>query len=141
MTAPRVFVSRAAALGPAERAIAGRWSDALNELDLAPIALTREDYQVPPWTQLRALVSSCDGLVVLGFRARPTPWSHVEAGLAIMGGLPILVAAEDGLSEAVFEPQAWGQGVSGVSLHVWDGPEPLADPALQGWLSSVRSSR
>ena len=65
----------------------------------------------------------------------------MEAGLAIMGGLPILVAAEDGMSEAVFEAPAWGQGVSGVSLHVWDRPEPLADPALQGWLSSVRSSR
>jgi hypothetical protein len=140
MTVPRVFVSRAAVLGPAESGIAAQWSAALEGLGLAPVELTREEYLVPPWPQLRALVRSCQGVVVLGFRERPTPWSHVEAGLGIMAGLPVLVA-DEGAAEGVFSPDVWGDEVRGVSLGIWERAEPRAEPALQDWLSSVRSRR
>lgn len=141
MTAPRVFVSRAGGLGPAERTIAARWSDALADVGLEPVALTREEYRVPPWSQLRTLVRSCEGLVVLGFASRPTPWNHLEAGLGIMAGLPVLAASEEGSSDAVFGPETWGEGVTGVSLSVWEGSRPLAEPALRDWLSAVRSGQ
>lgn len=140
MTTPRVFVSRPAALRSDERALADRWYEALEELGLVPVALSPAEYRAPPWTQLRALVRSCRGLVVLGFRGSPTPWNHVEAGLGIMGGLPVLVASDDGVADGVFGPEVWGEEVRGVSLRVWDGSEPLAEPALQDWLSSVRSA-
>jgi hypothetical protein len=129
---PRVFVSCAAELEPAERVIADRWLDALAGLGLATVGLTREDYRVPPWGQLRSLVGSCQGAVVLGFRRSPTSWSQVEAGLAIMAGLPVLVAAEDGVAGGVFDPETRGEGVTGVGLH------EFGEPALQAWLSAVR---
>ena len=59
------------------------------------------------------------------------------AGLGIMAGLPVLVAADDGVSGGVFEPEAWGEGVSGVGPRVWEGEEP----ALQSWLAAVRTAR
>jgi hypothetical protein len=140
VTRPRVFVSCAAQLEPADQAAADRWAAALRGMDLVPVTLTREAYRVPPWEQLRALVRSCQGLVALGFARSPTPWNHVEAGLAIMAGLPVLVAAEEGRSDAVFGPEVWGEGVRGVRLRVWEEPEPLADPALRAWIADISRS-
>jgi hypothetical protein len=139
VTARRVFLSRAAALAGPQQELARAWSDALAELGLTVVTLSRDEYQAPPWSQLRSLVGSCHGVVVLGFSARPTAWSDVEAGLGIMGGLPVLVAAEAGMPGAVFGPEVWGGQVTGVSVRVWERAEPLAEAALQDWLSAVRS--
>jgi hypothetical protein len=141
VTPPRVFVSRAAALSGPQQRIAGQWADALAGLGLEPVTLTRDEYAPTPWRQLRSLLGSCDGVVVLGFRTTegPTPWNQLEAGLGIMGGLPVLVAPEEGVADGAFSPDVWGEDVSGVSLRVWERSEPLAEPALQDWLSAVRS--
>jgi len=139
---PRVFVSRAAELSGPQQSVTRQWADALAGLGLEPILLSREQYEPSPWPQLRALMSSCDGLVVLGFAVEAgslTPWNQLEAGLGLMRGLPVLVAPEEGAAEGVFSPDVWGDEVRGVSLGIWERAEPLAENALQDWLSAVRS--
>jgi hypothetical protein len=132
-----VFVSRPGDLEAAERAVAAEWSESLEELGLTPVELSRDEYRLPPGAQLCSRVESCQGLVVLGFRRTPTPWNQIEAGLGLMAGLPVLVAAEDGVSDGVFERAVWGDRVSGVGLRAWEGNEP----ALQAWLEAVRTAR
>jgi hypothetical protein len=127
-------MSRAAGLAPDERAVVDRWWQALEGMGLAPVSLTREEYRVPPWDQLRAVVGSCQGLVVLGFPARTTPWSQVEAGLGIMGGLPVLVVAEASVSGGVFDPGVESEGVTRVGLDAWKEGES----GLDAWLTAVR---
>ena len=88
--------------------------------------LERIDYQ--PFGALGNIssqIASCSGLVLIGFEqvkiqegeyrvntdehkelngtCFSTPWNQVEAGMAAMIGLPILVLADEGISEGVFE--------------------------------------
>jgi hypothetical protein len=70
----------------------------------------------------------------------PTPWNFLEAGLAIMADLPVLVAGEEGLApEGIFSHDVWGEGVHGVAIRIWaGGMEAGADPALKAWTIAVR---
>src|SRR5579871_380279 len=109
MTWPHVFVSRPAVLSRAQTAAYRRVVRRLTSLEIAPSYLERSDYERVPWEQLREAMRRVDGAVVLGFRQMvvidgcwrtgtaeagpaageyPTPWNHLEAGLAVMAGVP-----------------------------------------------------
>jgi hypothetical protein len=45
-----------------------------------------------------------------------SPWIHIEAGLAISTGLPVLALAERGIADGVFDPMTWGGQVVGGQL-------------------------
>ena len=118
-------------------------------------ALGRADYATDPWGQLTGLMNHVDGVVVLGFRQMEirdglwrsetseiatvsavwtSPWMHIEAGMAIASGKPVLVAPEAGVSEGVFAPQNWTANVFGVSA------ESPRSPAVERWASVVRKN-
>ena len=66
---------------------------------------------------------AAEGVVVFGFRhggaagaVRASPWTQIEAGLAIAADLPVLVLAEHGVGEGVFDPTTWGERVLGHPL-------------------------
>ena len=95
----------------------------------------------------------CDGAVLLGFRQldargttwRPgaeseespidgwwtTPWLQFEAGMAVAFGLPLLVAADEEVTEGVFSPHVW-------LGHVWGAAVTLDESEGGEWLDHVR---
>lgn len=152
---PRVFVSRPAALTEEQDLRYRSWLGNLAALGFEPATLDRASYETVPWEQLRTLVREADGSLILGFRQlrvdgglwRPgtaesgvaarwwgTPWSQIEAGLALMAGLPVLVAPEDGVIEGVFRPDTWGGTLFGVSEESAPG---ASDAAVTEWAQAV----
>jgi hypothetical protein len=133
----------------------------LRELDERPIGIIRierSDYMEVPWEQLRQTISNADGVVVFGFRQlhvatgewRPgtdearaiagwysTPWSQIEAGLAIMAELPVLAIADPELTDGVFSSDVWGDGVFGLTLHMENGDWAFSAQVFESWLAAV----
>lgn len=151
----RVFVSSPAALTNAQ---AGARSEILRELDaldMETFAIDRSQYTSVPWQQLRHAVASAHGMVVCGFgqlhviagewrpgtsEARracewyPTPWNQIEAGLAIMARVPVLVTADGEVNDGVFSVDVWGDCVFGLSAH----SDTLArNEVLARWATAV----
>lgn len=161
MPAERVFVSRPAALTSAQQALDSAWSGGITGLGFIRTGVIRSEYDAPPWQQLRAAVRDAHGVVVLGFRqllvksgwqrpgtpeARPaagwyaSPWNHLEAGLAIMAELPVLVAVEAPVSGGLFSSHVWGDHVYGVDIGVWSrGVDAAAESSIAAWSRAVRA--
>jgi hypothetical protein len=159
MRSPGVFVSRPALLTGSQQALDRAWSVGIATLGFAEIAIAREAYAPLPWEQLRGAIREADGALILGFRQLsvgaglwrtgtpdeasangwyPTPWNQLEAGLAIMAGLPVLVAPEEGVVDGVFSSDILGGSVHGVPIDIWAGDDARRDPALQAWTIAVR---
>jgi hypothetical protein len=169
---PRVFVSRSAVLTGEQSTVYHRWLDHLLALGFDPFALTRADYEPVPWEQLREAITEADGALVLGFRQlnvkqswwRPstaemtpwsgwlaTPWNQVEAALAIMALVPVLVVPEAGVTEGVFSSHICGGELHRVDLDADLPPDKLiGDPgisdeaapslrAVMAWAHQVRT--
>ncbi len=164
MTPPQIFVSRPAVLTVEQSAAMRCWIDQLSDLGFEGITVERRNYERLPWNQLRRAIAGADGALVLGFRqisveegcwrlgtreAGPAPgsfatsWSHVEAGLAIMAGIPLLVAPEDGVCDGVFAKEVWGQEVYGLAIEECAGRVELPSDRTMGtmhaWAQAVRA--
>ena len=108
--------------------------------------MPRREYVRDPFRLLRSELRAANGAVIFGFRhmqrlhgvtcaltdeervvpsALASPWMHIEAGLALSIGLPVLALAEPGVSEGIFDPAAWGDQVIGDTLSPVPGPVPL----------------
>jgi hypothetical protein len=139
---PLVFISAPSSLTSDQQALLGRWTAVLAESGLTLERLERREYASNPWGQLRTILSGVDAVLVCGFRQlhvsagiwRPdtaeeqdvaarqwtSPWLHIEAGMAVMLGLPVLLAPERGVTEGAFRAEAWKGPVFGSPLD--DGP-------------------
>lgn len=132
-----VFVSRPVALSRTQRSTFRSWYLALVRRGLELRMLSRDEYASDPWALLREHLRAVQGAAVFGFRhtnilqgvlcsgtdeqrpaphALASPWTQIEAGLAISAGLPVLALAERGISEGVFDPMTWGTQVIGHDL-------------------------
>jgi hypothetical protein len=150
---PRIFLSRPSLLSHDQEMAAELWRHSLQRMGIEPIAPSPVFVGEALWTTLRRSLETADGVLILGFRqlridegcwrpdtvasvdpARwwPTPWNHVESGMAIMAGLPLLVIRENGVSGGVFDPCVWTDGVYGAGLNV-----PSTEPAVMAWASDV----
>jgi hypothetical protein len=159
VTLATVFVSRPAVLTPDQEAMYERWSEGLTALGFALMTIPRTSYTASPWFQLRNAVGGANGAVILGFRQaivergrrRPgTPeetsaagwyasaWSQVEAGLAVMADLPVLVVPEGDASEGVFSTDVWRDRVYGTQMDVWTAGDGSQEPSLREWAMAVR---
>jgi hypothetical protein len=58
-------------------------------------------------------------------------WLHLEAGMAVALGLPVLVAADAGVEEGVFSSDVWSGQVHGTALS------SPGEAAIE-WLELVR---
>ncbi len=88
--------------------------------------LERTEYQ--PFGALSTIstqMKGCSGIVIIGFEqfkikdgdfrsltneykelcdiSLATPWNHIEAGMAAMMGIPILILADEGINDGIFE--------------------------------------
>jgi hypothetical protein len=113
-------------------------------------------YWPDPWAQLGQCIADADGVLVLGLRQlsvgagiwRPgtaeervaasyltSAWMQLEAGMALMAGLPTLVVAEAGVEEGVFDPRTWTGLVSGAALDT-----SAIDETVAAWAAVVMAS-
>ena len=151
----RVFVGIPAVITARQQPYLDQWLGWLADQALDVERLERGAYGRDPWLKLTELLSHVDGVALLGFRQldaraaiwRPatseempaagwwtSPWLHLEAGIAVGLGLPVLAAPDDGVTEGVFSPDAWGGRVHGTALRTPD--ETRAE-----WLALVREHR
>jgi hypothetical protein len=162
MTSPEVFVSRPTMLTRLQAQAHRRWLSDLSTLGFEAVSLERQNYAPVPWNQLRDAVGRADGVLVLGFRQmsveagswRPgtgeavsaagwyaTPWNQLEAGLAIVARVPVLVAAEAGIRDGVFSPDLWTEDVYGLAIEDRvSGPDASLSAAretFQAWARAV----
>jgi hypothetical protein len=149
---PRVFLCEPTGLMEAQRRVSDRWHESMFELGFDVEQLRRSDYQRDPWPKLLQSCGSADGVLVLGFRqliidtgtwrigteeeaqvaaAWTSPWLHVEVGMALANGVPVLVAAESGVSEGAFASVTWIGTLLGTSAE-----EPNSE-VIDQWASAV----
>jgi hypothetical protein len=150
-----VFLGVPAVLTKKQQSNLDQWLEWLKSQAMEIVRLERNAYSQEPWRGLMKRLSNVDGVVLLGFHQLyvqsatwrsntreetyiagcwTSPWLHLEAGMAVALGLPVLVACDEGVEEGVFSPNVWGSQVRGTAL---------ASPGKAGveWLRLVRSYR
>jgi hypothetical protein len=109
-------------------------------------------------------MSACQGAVILGLKQirisdgiakqgtskrhrlsnvyLPTPWNHIEAGMAFMIGLPILIIHEDRVEGGVFDVGSTDRFVHQVNISnlSWLKSQEFIQP-FNEWLKHVRQFR
>jgi hypothetical protein len=148
-----VFVSEPTELSSSQRLLSRQWHQRLSERGFGVIRLGRDRYQKDPWRLVLQYLDTADGVLVLGFRQltiesaiwrRDTaeqasvsdatwtsPWLHIETGMALASGLPVLAAAESGVHEGVFAHDTRIGQLAGTSLEA-----PCAD-VVDRWALTV----
>lgn len=144
---PLVFVSRPSVLSEDQAGTFQAWRERLSLRGFRTTCLLPADYDAVPWIQLTEIIGGADGALVLGFAVadadaddrertgrHETVWNHVEAGMAIMSGVPVAAATNDRAGRGIFASSTWGQGVFGVPLDV----DPTQERLLEPWEKAVR---
>jgi hypothetical protein len=148
--APIVFLSRPTALSDIQERAVLAWSKYLLELGFQLRRIERHQYTNMPWDRLRQLLNDVDGVVTFGYAIAPghhddsdprvtadlrtSPWTHVEAAMAIEAAIPVLAVPEPGIRDGVFDSAVWSGCLYGV--HSTDPPSSSAIP--EGWIAAVR---
>lgn len=144
-----IFVSKPSALTEHQQGFWQQMSTRLKERSLRLRTLGTTDYSnVAPIGAVKELMNQCRGAVILGFaqmrviegvskegtekqealteKLLPTPWNHIEAGMAFALGLPVLVVKEAGVGGGVFD-----LGTSDRFIH------EVTLPGGEKWLQSA----
>ncbi len=135
---PRVFLCEPSGLSVEQRVLSDEWHERLFGLGFDVDQVRSDEYERDPWPVLLRRIGISDGVLVLGFAQlmaaeatwRPhtdqeqqlaaswtTSWLHLEAGIALSAGLPLLVAPETGVAEGVFASNVWTGGVRGTAVE------------------------
>jgi hypothetical protein len=156
---PAIYVSKPGCLDEHQGKVVGLVCSWLESGGMIPDALERHDY---PTTgvlgEVRRRMSGCRGAVVFGFgelrisdglwrsgtadeakisgQAFSTPWCQIEAGMAVMFNLPLLLVVDSDLTKGVFDPSLDEHNVFRLTAP----PHRLA-PAFANWLAAVGERR
>jgi len=130
---------------------------------LLPKTLERVDYpKFGAIGEVRRLLRGCDGAIIIGFPevtvpngiwrpgtseeaelkdfALPTAWVQIEAGMAAMAGLPVLVMHEGELNVGVFGVVESEPGFYRARIDD-DSGSPTSGRVFSNWLADVREIR
>jgi uncharacterized protein YjbI with pentapeptide repeats len=150
---PRIFLSRP---GWSDEINAKQIAAVCSRLEregFEPVMLARSDYPVAgALAEAKRLIAGCAGAVILGFRDirvatgawRPgtpeetelkeksfaTMWSQVEAGMAVMAGLPVLVIGDDDVDGGVFDAATSEHGLVRIRMD-------MTSPHLSDWCAAA----
>ena len=126
-------------------------------------ALGRSDYPLDlPLREVSRMVKHCSGAIILGFEqffapagtyrrdgvkaadvrgvSMPTPWNHLEGGIAYASGLPLLIFREAGIAGGIFDI-----GTTEIFVHEMPSDKMSAaarddfDSVFQNWVARVRT--
>lgn len=158
-----VFLSRPTTLSPDQESSCGQITEVLDSLQLEPRTLGRSDYSTTnPVNEVLAIARHCSGGIVLGYKQYyaeimiskvgtpnaqdihqaylPSPWNHLEAGILVALGLPLIVLKEDGIGGGVFDAGALDVFVHRLPSNPWDS---ATRDGLHGvflkWQTAVRT--
>lgn len=121
-----IFVSKPNALTSDQSIFYSEFLKLIGERSLIPRTLGETDFpNNAPIHAVRDLLLQCDGVIVLGFRQTfieigfskfetqkqfvidksylPTAWNQIEAGMAFMCNVPMLIICENGVTSGVFD--------------------------------------
>jgi hypothetical protein len=152
---PVIYVSKPGCLDEHQGKVVGLVCSWLESSGMIPDALERSDY---PTTgalgEVRRRMSGCRGAVVFGFgelkisdglwrsgtadeakvsgQAFSTPWCQIEAGMAVMFNIPLLLVVDADLTKGVFDSSLVEHNVFRLPM-----PPDRLSPALANWLVAV----
>lgn len=121
-----IFVSRPSTRNDRQEAFLEHLDELLEQRDLRPVVVGQTEYpNRAPIHAVRDLMETCDGAMVIGLEQLhvvegrdkpgaeeertledlhlPTPWNQIEAGMAFMLELPMLIIKEEGVEGGVFD--------------------------------------
>jgi hypothetical protein len=157
---PRVFLSRPNVLDPGSRQSMDLLRGLLEVQGMVSVELERGEYrECGVISEIRRRMTGCAGVVVFGFRQlevlegrlRPgttaeervkdlhmaTPWSQLEAGMAAMLGLPILLVCQPGVVGGIFDVDINDYLLQRVGLSE-DRKSPVFQVPFEAWCAAVR---
>ena len=138
-----VFLSRPTTLSQEQESSCRQITEMLDSLQLEPRTLGRSDYSTSnPVNEVLAIARHCSGGVVLGFRQYyaatltskvgtpnaedlaevylPSPWNHLESGILVALGLPLIVLKEQEIGGGVFDAGALDVFIHRLPSFPWD---------------------
>lgn len=159
--APTVFVSRPGELTADQAQLVDRLVKMIDDEGFDAVQLSRPEYpKFGSLSEVRRLLGGSSGAVIVGVgdllvkegswrtgtsdernvdgQPWSTPWSQIEAGMAIGLNLPVLIVAEESLSGGVFDDMARDPHVNRVDLGADVRSRQFAD-AFTDWAATVRS--
>jgi hypothetical protein len=121
------------------------WSTSLAELGFQLQRLQRQNYSDQPWNQLWHILAHVDGIAAFGFwqdsaesgaltrSMHTSPWTHIEAAMAIAASTPVLALPELGIEDGIFDPSVWSGYLHGIPAGI-----PPSRNAIPGrWIDAV----
>jgi uncharacterized protein YjbI with pentapeptide repeats len=155
----RVFLSKPGVLDNQQRQFVDFIGSRLEEQDMVCEALERSDYPMfGTLAEVRRLMSGCAGAVIFGFSQLkvvngvwrsgtaeeaqvadlqlPTPWNQIEAGMAAMYSLPILLICQPGVDSGIFNLDD-SDRIYRVELPADESPSSFEN-CFANWCAAVR---
>jgi hypothetical protein len=152
---PKIFISIGSAGTPLQEEASETIFQTLEVAGLSPRQMDKNEWSSEqPLRAIKRIIEQCEGIVVIAFsRYRfvsgteqkkggveqslsdvrlPTVWNHIEATMAYMKGLPLLVIAEHGLHEDGLLEGRYDWKVFWTDFK----PEQLKSDAFVGYLES-----
>lgn len=131
----KIFISRPGILDVRQKLLIDQVKDLLNNKDYQAIELLRDSYdRSGVLSKLSDRMRGCQGMIVFGFSSLhvtdgnyryntddarsvqnsfySSPWNHIEAGMGLMKGVPVLLLVDEGINEGIFD-----QSVNDAQLH------------------------
>src|SRR5215831_8357203 len=156
---PKVFISRPGTLSVLQQELVREVAWILDKENIDATTVERGEYpNVGAISEIRRVLMGCSGALIIGFRqlevtkgmwrsgteeaksiedvALPTTWNLVEAGMAAMAGLPMLMLVERGVIGGLFELGGVGHSVAMLDLSKPDHDEIRR--SIEMWAHSVR---
>jgi uncharacterized protein YjbI with pentapeptide repeats len=150
-----VYVSKPGCLNAAQEKIVDLVCGWLSSSEFKAAGLPRADYPATgALAEIRRRMSDCAGAVVFGFeelkisdgswragtieeaklcdKAFRTVWCEIEAGMAAMINLPLLLIMEPGLTKGIFEASLVEHNIFRMSI-----PPDRSSPIFRDWLAAV----
>lgn len=158
---PKIFISMPGILTALQEELVQEIKKILEKEKIDVTTVSRKDYpNVGAISEVRRVINECSGTLIIGFRqlevikgtwrkgteeassvediALPTTWNHVEAGMAAMVGLPMLILVERGVGEGLFEFGDIGESISTVDLEKLNRDDIRR--SMEVWVHTVREA-
>jgi hypothetical protein len=152
-----VFISRPTWIAEEFREGLTGFLSFLDTHDIKPRTLGATDYPTEsPLDEVITIIEQCKGVIILGYPQiyvtegkikeketgdfiLPTEWNHIEAALAYMKKMPLLIIHHKGISRGVFEHGAISKYIyqKDLSKPNWFLSEDMTG-ALKKWKSSIK---
>ncbi|MGB2693768.1 MAG: hypothetical protein WBD55_01125 [Dehalococcoidia bacterium] len=157
-----VFVSRPNDLSARQEAVWQELDDFLQKRGIVARVIGSTDHpNVAPLAFILEVMRHCQGAIILGIRQTlvheavlkvetpkeqhvkgvflPTPWNHLEAGVALQLGLPLMIIREAGVAEeGIFDPRPTDRFIHAFDLSSadWITDERFLQP-FNAWYADV----